>query len=89
MESTLANAPRATRLPIALCCAVGAAISAIGCARTVLVPEGAPIRIGPATSGRVYTLDDGEWVLSGNRVSLPEGWYVVPPSFVDTDDARE
>lgn len=54
----------------------------------MLVPEGAPIRIGPNASAHVYTFRDGDWVLSANRVTVPEGWYVVPPSFVDSDDAR-
>jgi len=32
---------------------------------------------------RVYTLDsDGKWILGDNKVTIPEGWYVVPPSYV-------
>ena len=56
---------------------------ASGCSRTVLVPESSPIRIGPATEARVYTRVGDEWVLSENRVEIPEGWYCVPPSFVE------
>jgi hypothetical protein len=33
----------------------------------------------------VYALIDGEWVLSGNSVELEEGWYLVPPSYVEED----
>jgi len=34
------------------------------------------IRIGPDfPSGKVYVLKDGEWILSKNKVKLPEGWY--------------
>lgn len=51
----------------------------------MLVPEGAPIRMGPNASAHVYTFRDGDWVLSANRVTVPEGWFVVPPSFVDTE----
>lgn len=58
---------------------------ASGCSRTVLVPESSPIRIGPETRARVYALDGGEWVLSENRVEIPEGWYCVPPSFVEEE----
>ena len=58
----------------------------IGCGRTVLVPESSPVRIGPGTKARVYAMVDGEWTLSDNRVSVPEGWYCVPPSFVEEDD---
>jgi len=25
---------------------------------------------------------DGVWTLSGNRIDVPEGWYLVPPSYV-------
>ncbi len=56
---------------------------ASGCARTVLVPESSPVRIGPKVDARVYALVDGEWVLSENRVTIPEGWYCVPPSYVE------
>jgi hypothetical protein len=41
------------------------------------------MRIGPETAARVYCLDQGEWVLSENRVMIPEGWYLVPPSYVE------
>jgi hypothetical protein len=54
-----------------------------GCARTVLVSEASPVRIGPETRGKVYTLVDGEWRMSPHLVTLPEGWYCVPPSFVE------
>jgi hypothetical protein len=34
------------------------------------------VRIGPSfPAGRVYILKNGEWVLSKNKVRLPEGWY--------------
>lgn len=57
---------------------------ASGCGpRTVLVPESAPIRIGPGVVGRVYVREAGEWTLSANKVTIPEGAYVVPPSYVD------
>lgn len=50
----------------------------------MLVPESSPVRIGPECRTRVYTLGtDGAWELSANRVCVPEGWYAVPPSFVE------
>lgn len=54
-----------------------------GCARAVLVPESSPVRIGPNVSGHVYVREDEQWVLSDNNVNLPEGWYCVPPSYVE------
>lgn len=70
---------------ILLCCVALVAAFATGCARTVLVPEGAPVRIGPETRSRIYAMTDGEWTLSDNRVTIPEGWYCVPPSFVEEE----
>jgi hypothetical protein len=61
---------------------------ASGCAggRTVLVADDSPVRIGPGTTGTVYHLVDSEWRLSPDRVTLPEGWYVIPPRFVHPGD---
>ena len=54
-----------------------------GCSRTILVPESSPIRIGKDCRSRVYTMVEGEWIESANTVQIPEGWYCVPPSFVE------
>ena len=64
------------------------AVLVAGCAasRTVFIPESSPIRMGPSVHGRVYTLVDGQWILSSNRVEIPEGWYCVPPSYVEEED---
>jgi hypothetical protein len=56
----------------------------VGCSRVVLVTEASPIRIGPDCRTQVYTLIDGEWRLGDNRVVIPEGWWVVPPSYIDS-----
>ena len=37
----------------------------------------AMVRIGPDVRGKVYFQRDGEWILSKNKVTLPEGWYAV------------
>jgi hypothetical protein len=31
---------------------------------------------------RVWMRIDGVWTLSGNRIDIPENWYLVPPSYV-------
>jgi len=54
-----------------------------GCSRAVLVPEASPVRIGPETRARIYVMTDGDWRLSDNCVEIPEGWYCVPPSYVE------
>jgi hypothetical protein len=54
-----------------------------GCTRAVLVPESSPVRIGPEVRCRIYLLENGEWVISDNEILLPEGWYCVPPSYVE------
>lgn len=62
-------------------------VSMSGCgSRTVFIPEESPIRLGPNAKVRVYTLQQGEWVLSNHQVHLPEGWYCVPPSYVTEKD---
>jgi hypothetical protein len=33
------------------------------------------VRIGPNVIGKIYILKNGEWVLSKNKVKLPEGWF--------------
>lgn len=55
---------------------------ACGCSKTILVSESSPIRIGQVR-GTVYASVNGEWRLSENAVTIPEGWYCVPPSFMD------
>jgi hypothetical protein len=78
------NPERPSRLiGILLFCVVLVLGFASGCTRAVLIPESSPIRIGPQTQGRIYTLIKGEWVLMDNTVTIPEGWYAVPPSFVE------
>lgn len=59
---------------------------ASGCARTVLVQEGSPIRVGPGIRGRIYHLEDGQWRLSDNAVELPEGWFILSPAFAEGDE---
>lgn len=67
----------------ALCLCALALASMPGCRRTVLVTEDSPLRVGPGTTARVYSLQpDGRWLLSEDQVQVPEGWYLVPPSYV-------
>lgn len=77
---------RTTRRRIVLACAASAIASASGCARTVLVEEGSLLRVGPDARIRVWYQFEGEWRESGTRLKIPEGWYLVPPSFVSEDD---
>jgi len=53
-------------------------ISSIGCGSTRVVfvdTQADLIRIGPNVTGKCYILKDGEWILSKNKLKLPEGWY--------------
>lgn len=61
---------------------VTASLLGCGSSRTVFVPEESPMRVGPGSNLRVYHRINGEWTLSNNRITIPEGWYLVPPSFV-------
>jgi len=68
---------------LALAVALVSIFVSAGCSRTVLVESGKPIRIAADCDCYIYTLaDDGEWVRSGNRIRISEGWYAVDPSFV-------
>lgn len=47
-----------------------------GSSKVVFIHESSDVvRIGPDVEGRVYFYRDGQWVLSKNKVKLPEGWY--------------
>lgn len=51
-------------------------LSGCGSTRVVFVDTQADlVRIGPDVEGRVYVLKNGEWILSKNKMKLPEGWY--------------
>ena len=44
--------------------------------KVIFVPESnGMVRIGSDVIGHVYTLQDGEWIRSPNKVKVPEGWY--------------
>ena len=46
------------------------------CAREVVAIQAKGVaRLGPDVSGHVYFYTNGIWVLSKNKVHLPEGWY--------------
>ena len=50
----------------------------MGCGSTKVVfvdTQSQMVRIGPNVTGKVYVLKDGQWVLSKNKMHLPEGWY--------------
>lgn len=56
----------------------------IGCGSTRVVfvdTQANLVRIGPNVSGKIYVQKNGEWILSKNKVKLPEGWYAggLPP----------
>jgi hypothetical protein len=40
------------------------------------------MRVGPSSRLRVYHRVGGEWTLSTNTIEIPEGWYLVPPSYL-------
>jgi len=77
-----AGALRKMRQASLMICAALVLACGFGCSRTILVNESSPIRIGQVR-GTVYASVDGEWRLSENAVTIPEGWYCVPPSFME------
>ena len=81
-SASSAEASRRMRRSSLMTCAALVLACACGCSRTILVNESSPIRIGQVR-GTVYASVNGEWRLSENAVTIPEGWYCVPPSFMD------
>lgn len=73
------------RIRIFKVCVIPALAFANGCGtKTVFVPEASPMRIAEPNGVRmhVYHRIDGVWTRSNNTVTIPEGWYLLPPSFV-------
>ena len=63
-------------LKIILLTSVATLLMSCGSTRVVFVDTDTQlVRIGPGVKGKVYVLKDGQWILSKNRVNLPEGWY--------------
>jgi hypothetical protein len=61
--------------PFAMIFAMAFVISC-GSTRVVFIHQSSDVvRMGPEVRGKVYFLRDGKWVLSQNKVTLPEGWY--------------
>lgn len=57
-------------------CVIGFAAGCSG-PRVVLMHPTGVMRAGPDVKGKVYVLQDGEWVLSKNRIRIPEGFYIT------------
>ena len=58
--------------------AIASLFLAVGCGSTRVVfvdTESNLVRLGPNVQGKIYVLKNGEWILSKNKVKLPEGWY--------------
>ncbi len=51
-----------------------------GCVRqrTVLVPPGEPVQLAEPVEAYIYVTVDEVRVRSPTRVTLPEGWWVLP-----------
>ena len=81
-SASSAEASRKTRRASLMTCAALVLVCGSGCSRTILVNESSPIRIGQVR-GTIYASVEGEWRLSENAVTIPEGWYCVPPSFIE------
>lgn len=66
---------------VSLLIGICVAVCMTGCEspRVVLVPPGEVIKIGPDTKGKVYVNTKDGWELSNNKVTIPEGWYALPP----------
>ena len=73
---------KAKQRMLTLCLLVSVSVLMSGCgilstkSKVIFVPESnGMVRIGSDVKGHVYTLQDGEWIRSPNKVLVPEGWY--------------
>ena len=69
---------RPTRTLPMLCAMIFVLAFGISCgsSKVVFIHESSDVvRLGPEVRGKVYFLRDGKWVLSKNKVTLPDGWY--------------
>ena len=46
--------------------------------RTILVPPGEPVQLAEPVDAYIYVKVDGQLEKSAHRVTLPEGWWVLP-----------
>ena len=80
--------PPLMRISIWMACAVVVLGFVSGCGnRTIFVPESSPMRIAEAGGVRMHVFHriDGVWTRSTNEIVVPEGWYLLPPSFVSPE----
>jgi len=46
--------------------------------RVVMIPPGEPVQLAEPVSAHIYVQVEGRREKSENRVTLPEGWWVLP-----------
>ena len=68
---------------IAIVIAVIALLSGCGGTRTVLIPPGEPVQLAEPVKAYVYVDVKGKREKSGNRITLPEGWWCLPDEGTD------
>ena len=53
-----------------------------GCGTTeaIIISSDDIIRTGSDVEGHVYAWDGDKWIKSDNKVKIPEGMYIVPPT---------
>jgi hypothetical protein len=66
-------------LSLFLIMCVSILMTSCGTTRAVLVPPGDLVKIGPDVRGQVYTWNGNDWILSDNKIVIPEGWLCGPP----------
>ena len=59
-----------------------ASLCMTGCGTTQAIIIGSDdiVRTGSDVEGHVYTWDGEKWIKSDNKVKIPEGMYIVPPT---------
>jgi hypothetical protein len=67
-------------LSLFLILCVSLCMTGCGTTQAIIIGPDDIVRTGPDVEGHVYTWDGEKWIKSDNKVKIPEGMYIVPPT---------
>tara|TARA_R100000687_G_C6386849_1_gene135380 strand:+ start:220 stop:453 length:234 start_codon:yes stop_codon:yes gene_type:complete len=67
-------------LSLFLILCVSLCMTGCGTTQAIIIGSDDIVRTGSDVEGHVYTWDGEKWIKSDNKVRIPEGMYIVPPT---------
>ena len=67
-------------LSLFLILCVSLCMTGCGTTQAIIIGSDDIVRTGSDVEGHVYTWDGEKWIKSDNKVKIPEGMYIVPPT---------